>query len=200
MKRPIPAEIKVEPTREAESEETAELRVLLEQLQAELEKERKAKDKLEEELARLKAENQRLKALVSEKASPEDGHLRFPVEKISLGFLTGGADWDEKEGDDGLIVFLHPQDREDDTIKRAGKVRFELFDLTQEEVVVMGWDFTAEEAIKNWRNFPTGYQFKLPWKGSPPTASELILKATFTDLDGKDFIATKRIRVRLASE
>lgn len=194
------AEIKVEPAEEPGREEMAELKVLLEHLQAELEKEKEAKDKLKEEIAWLKAENQRLKAKVSEEVRKKDTQLRFTMEKISLGFLTGGANWDEKEGDDGLIVFLHPKDRDGDTIKWAGKVKFELFDLTQDEVVIMSWDFTAEETIKNWRTFPTGFHFKLPWKGPPPSASELILKAAFTDLDGKNFIATKTIRVRLGNE
>lgn len=200
IKEPSPAEIKVGPTEEPGREEAAELKGLLDHLQADLEKEKEAKNKLKEELARLKAENQRLKALASEEPGKKDAQLRFAVEKISLGFLTGGANWDEKEGDDGLIVFLHPKDQGGDTIKQAGQVRFELFDLTQDEVLIMSWGFTAEEAIENWQGFPTGFHFKLPWKDSPPSTADLILKAAFIDLDGKYFVATKKIRLHLGSE
>jgi hypothetical protein len=122
----------------------------------------------------------------------------FDVERISLGMLTGSADWDGQPGDDGVIVYLYPLDRSGDTVKRAGDFTFELFDLRHSEhPLVMSWHVAAAEAAGLWESFPGCYRFKLAWQGSSPPPPEPVLKATFVTLSGREFSETKQLRVKL---
>jgi hypothetical protein len=124
----------------------------------------------------------------------------FEVARVTLGMLTGAADWDGQPGDDGLIVYLYALDQSDDTVKRAGDCTFELFDLSRSDrPLAMVWHVPAAQAADLWQTFPGCYRFKLAWQGAPPTTTEPILKVTFAALSGKDFTATKRLRVRLPS-
>jgi len=127
--------------------------------------------------------------------------MPFGVVSISLGMLTGAANWDGRPGDDGVVVYLHPQDRTGDTVKAVGSCRFELLDLGRSsDFVVMLWDIPAAEAIQRWQTFPRCYRFQLAWTGAPPEATEPVLKATFTTLSGTEFTVTKKLRVRPASQ
>ena len=122
----------------------------------------------------------------------------FPVTSISLGMLTGGANWDAQPGDDGVVVYLYPLDRSGDEVKRAGDCTFELFDLSQKpSPLLMSWHIPAAEAATLWQSFPGCYRFTLAWRDSPPRTSEPILKATFVTLSGQEFTATKELRVEL---
>jgi outer membrane murein-binding lipoprotein Lpp len=122
----------------------------------------------------------------------------FDVEHISLGMLTGSADWDGQPGDDGVIVYLYPLDRSGDTVKRAGDFTFELFDLRHSErPLVMTWHVAAAQAAGLWETFPGCYRFKLAWQGSVPPPPEPVLKATLVTLSGREFSETKQLRVKL---
>ncbi len=122
----------------------------------------------------------------------------FEVASLALGMLTGAADWDGQPGDDGIIVYLYPLDQSGDTVKRAGDCTFELFDLNRSErPLIMTWHIPAAQAAESWQTFPGCYRFKLAWRGSAPTTTEPILKIAFVVLSGREFTATKRLRVVL---
>ena len=135
----------------------------------------------------------------AERGQPEAQTVQdFEVERISLGMLTGAAEWDGQPGDDGILVYLSPLDRSGDTVKRAGDCTFELFDLRQSEhPLVMKWHVAAGEAAGLWETFPGCYRFKLSWQGASPPPPEPILKVTFVTLSGREFAETKRLRVKL---
>jgi len=125
----------------------------------------------------------------------------FQVVEVSLGMLTGSANWDGQPGDDGVMVYLYPLDGSGDIVKRAGDFTFELFDLARRnDHLVATWHVAAAEAADLWLNFPGCYRFKLAWPGPVPSSSELMLKATVLTLPGEEFIATKRLRVHPADE
>lgn len=133
-----------------------------------------------------------------ESTPPPETVEDFEVERISLGMLTGSADWDGKPGDDGIIVYLYPLDRSGDTVKRAGDCTFELFDLRRSEhPLVMKWHVAAAEAAGLWQTFPGCYRFKLSWQGPVPPPPQPVLKATFLTLSGREFSETKQLRVKL---
>jgi len=122
----------------------------------------------------------------------------FEVAGVTLGMLTGAANWDGQPGDDGIIVYLYPLDQSEDTVKRAGDCTFELFDLNRSDrPLIMTWHIPAAQAAGLWQTFPGCYRFKLAWQGSPPTTTKPILKVTFVDLAGKEFTTTKSLRVHL---
>jgi len=125
----------------------------------------------------------------------------FEVARISLGMLTGSANWDGQPGDDGIMVYLYPLDQSGDTVKRAGDCTFELFDLSRsKQHLTMTWHIPAAQAAGHWQTFPGCYRFKLAWQGSPPEAERPILKVTFLTLTGQQFTETKRLRVQRAPE
>ena len=122
----------------------------------------------------------------------------FEVASLSLGMLTGATEWDGQPGDDGIVVYLYPLDQSGDTVKRAGDCTFELFDLSRSEhPLVMTWHIPAAQAAEFWQTFPGCYRFKLAWRGSPPETTEPVLKIAFVTLSGREFTATKRVRVVL---
>lgn len=138
----------------------------------------------------------------SPKVAPTGEPAReFEVAEITLGMLTGAANWDGEPGDDGVLVYLYPLDDSGDILKRAGDFTFELFDLRRRSShVVASWHIAALETADLWLNFPGCFRFKLAWPESPPTSAELVLKATFVTLSGREFVATKTLRVEPAPE
>ena len=117
--------------------------------------------------------------------TPEDLEHVFSAEKIVIDGLSGGADYDGKPGDDGVTVYLRPVDRDGDTVKVAGDIHIELFDLAAAEgqTQIGQWDFAASEVSALWYSaFCTQhYTIKCPWPTDPPTGRTLTIVARFTD-------------------
>jgi len=126
----------------------------------------------------------------------------FYVQTISLGKYTGGADFDDKPGDDGIKVFLKPIDSNGDTIKAAGSVAVQLYDLAQPEdkTLIGEYKWSVDEVAKAFSGGFIAYQFtfKCPWKSGPPVHKDITVRVEFTDyLTGKQFIAQKLCKVDL---
>jgi len=160
---------------------------------------------------RLSEENTRLKSLAEEKAQQIQtlqalGDKRldkiYHVAKIELGRYTGGIDTDQKPGHDAVKVYLQPVDADGSTIKAAGSVKVQLYDLAAEPkanlVGEYAWD--VDEARKHWASgFMTNYySFICPWKSSPPEHDEITVRVEFVDyLTGKTFTAQKACKLEL---
>jgi hypothetical protein len=131
---------------------------------------------------------------------PERLHGLFTTHGIRLGRLTGGADLDSsKPGDEGLKIYLIPQDETGDDFKAAGSVAIEAFDLAATETRVGRWEFTADEARKHWNGSALLYLYVLtcPWQ-TVPQHDKLTIKVTFSDaLTGRSFEAQTTATVKL---
>ena len=117
--------------------------------------------------------------------SDNDLKLVFAPEKIELGTLTGGADYDEKPGHDGVNVYIRPIDRDGDAVKVAGDIRVQLLDLAappgQRDV---GEYFIPHDQVsKLWYGkFATyHYTVRCPWQHGPPANHEITIRVTFVD-------------------
>ena len=166
--------------------------------------------KLEQENVKLRAEAGKLRETITAQGTqietlqalgPKRLDKLFYVTSIKLGRYTGGVDLDGKEGDDGIRVYLIPQDADGHTLKAAGNVRVQLFDLAAEEKdrMIATYTFTVETIGKNWAGgfLTKHYKFDCPWK-TPPARAEITVRASFTDyLTGKDFTAQKLCKVDL---
>lgn len=126
----------------------------------------------------------------------------YHVEAIKLGQYTGGADLDGQDGDDGVKVFLRPIDARGDTIKAAGSVTVQLYDLAAptDKTLVAEYKWSVDEVAKAFSGgfMAYHYTFTCPWKNAPPAHAALTVRVAFVDyLTGKTFSTQKLCKVDL---
>ena len=136
--------------------------------------------------------------------APDRLNYLVHVERIEFGRFSRGYD-DNKDGiDDGLNLYLALADAQGDTIKAAGDVAIEVWDLAApaQEQRLGHWLFPAQELAQYWLGGPMAnhYRFKLAWPhGSLPQHRNLTVKLTFTDaLTGQTFEIQQMFTVALA--
>jgi hypothetical protein len=127
----------------------------------------------------------------------------FYVTGLELGRRSGGLDTDGKDGDDGVMVYLQPVDRDGHVIKAAGEATIQLYDLANkpDENMIGEYRWPLDELGKRWAGgFLGSSQFSLmcPWLHGPPAHDQLTIRVTFIDyLTGKTFTAQKVVTVHL---
>jgi hypothetical protein len=100
----------------------------------------------------------------------------FTVSSIQIDKLTAWRG-------DALKVYVVPKDADGDTIKAAGAITVEAFDLSKEDNQLLNkWDFAAADAGKNWHEsfVVSGYALTCS-AGAPIEASEITVRVTFKD-------------------
>jgi hypothetical protein len=122
-------------------------------------------------------------------------HL-FTVQSVKLGKFTGGWDFDGDDVEDGIRVFVIPQDQHDSLLKSAGRVKVQLYDLNAapEEVLLAEYTYDASEVAEYWASGFMGshFAFDCAWKDTTPSAGEATVRVEFVDaLTGKTFRAQK---------
>jgi hypothetical protein len=174
-------------------------------------------DKLSEALARvteLQEENRRLddqartmSAQVVALQGLDDKRLDVlpHVERLSLGWFTGGVDLNGTGADDAVRVFISPIDQYGNSFLAAGSAKVQVYDLAAapEENLVARRELTIEQMIELWSTgFGGGhYTVDCPWDAAPPAHKELTVKVQFTEyLTGKTFSAQKAVTVNLAGK
>lgn len=126
----------------------------------------------------------------------------FYVADLELGRRCGGVDKDNKPGDEGVIVYFQPVDRDGHVIKAAGEATVQLYDLANPPAqnLIGEYHWSVDELGSTWAGgFLGSSQFSLlcPCAG-PPAHEQITIRATFVDyLTGKTFTATKTVPVRL---
>ena len=136
---------------------------------------------------------------------PERLNALFVVDRLELGSLTGGADYDGVPGDDGVTVYLRPLDADGHVLKAAGEIIVELLDTG-----VPGSPRSLGQYVYNdpselgklWhgRFLTDHYTIRCPWDPAtgPPTRREVVINVTFYDfLTGKRLTATRAVTVEL---
>jgi hypothetical protein len=115
----------------------------------------------------------------------DDLKLLFTPVKIEIASLSGGEDYDGKPGDDGVTVYIRPVDRDGDTLKVAGDLRVELYDLAAPsgENLIGQYAVPVARAAELWYGkFMTyHYTMRCPWLNGPPKHEEITIRATFVD-------------------
>lgn len=121
-----------------------------------------------------------------------------------FGRFTGPFD-DNKDGiDDGLNIYLVIKDRHRDTIKAAGQVQIELWDLAapQAQRQLGSWTFPLDKVADYWLSglMADHYKFKLPWPdNNTPHHTNLTIKLRFKDaMTGTEFELQKLIKVAIS--
>ena len=158
---------------------------------------------LKRRVEQLEGENEELTGRVKQLAamSPEAKLEALPdVVRIELGRRTGLFD---KEGDgrkDKLIVYVRPYDDSADTIKAAGSIRVQLWDLNADadSAQIGQWEVGGAELKEYWAGtFLTNY-YRLKFDVGELLVDhegELTLNVTFIDyITGKVLTAQKVLK------
>jgi len=172
----------------------------LESARAETETANQAVSQARRELAR---RQKRIDTLVS--LGPERLKKLYYAKAVKLGQYTGGADLDGQSGDDGVKVFLRPIDANGDTIKAAGSVTIQLYDLCQpaDKTLIGQYEFSVDEVSKAFSGGFLTYHFSFtcPWKSGPPKHAGITVRVEFIDyLTGKTLSTQKVCKIDLPPE
>ncbi len=150
---------------------------------------RRLRRELDEAQQRLAAQKAAIEALhrqlqIARGLSDQDLQRIYYPDQIVLERLTGGEDFDHKPGDDGVVVFVRPVDREGDPIKVAGRLRVEVYDLTAPsgQKLIGTCEFGPDELAKMWygKLWTYHYTVRCPWR-RPPRTNEVTVRVTFID-------------------
>ncbi len=122
--------------------------------------------------------------------------LVTPV-RIELVAPSGGYNTDGQAGDDGLVLYVRPFDRDGHVIKCAGTIKVTILDPLSppNSNVVAGYDFDAADTRKMWhgRLMTQHFTVRCPWPaGQVPIHDELIAHVVFTDLQTGRMLTTER--------
>lgn len=166
--------------------------------------------KLKDELAACKVEAENLRQTVAEQRKQLDVARGFtdadrkkifaPVQ-INILTISGGENYDDKPGDDGVTVHFQPLDEVGDALKVAGDVRIELYDLANPEgrKLIGEYYVPADKIGENWygKLMTYHYTIRCPWQQGPPQHSEITIRLTFVDyLSQRVINAQKVVTVR----
>jgi hypothetical protein len=154
----------------------------------------------EQQASDLAATNQALQEQLAAQVAgtPGDRKYAFTVESLEIASQSGGMDTDKKPGHDVVVVFLEPKDRDGATIKAAGTIRVQLFDLAAAE----GKRLLAEKTIKPsqcsdaFSDSLLAYHYRIDLPLKSPVHTQLTIQAELVDvLTGKPHRAQKAIRI-----
>jgi len=127
--------------------------------------------------------------------SREDLERLFYPERLEIDKLSGGYDEDGLPGDDGVVIYLRPIDRDGDTIKVVGDIRVELYDLENPsgQKLIGEYFFPADEVSRYWygKLLTQHFTLKCPWQQGPPQHRELTVRVTFVDFLTQRVVATQ---------
>lgn len=138
-----------------------------------------------------------------EELAPPAGELVDPrITHIHLNpLLTGGADLDDKSGDDGVSVVVEPRNAADQFSAVAGPLSIVVLDPAKEGEAarVARWDFSVQETREMMQRsvFGRGIHLQLPWSGVAPENPKLHLFVRYTAPDGAKLEANREIFVEL---
>jgi hypothetical protein len=139
-----------------------------------------------------------------EGASVEHEELVDPhVMHIHLNpLLTGGSDFDDQPGDEGVSIVVEPRNNANQYVAIAGPISIVLLDpaLQGDAARVARWDFTLQETRDLMKRsvFGKGVHLRLPWPSRPPTNSRLHVHVRYTTPDGGKLEADREIFIESA--
>lgn len=122
---------------------------------------------------------------VARSISEDDLKKIFYPERLVIDKLSGGENYDNKPGDDGVTVYLQPVDKDGDVIKVAGDIRIQLYDLAAppQQNFLGEYFIPVDQVGKLWHGklLTNHYTIKCPWTHGPPKHDEITIRATFVD-------------------
>ncbi len=108
-------------------------------------------------------------------------------DKIELERLSGAYDNDGKPGDDGIVLYVQPVDRDGSVIKAAGTIDVKLVDLANppDDMVIATYHFDPPTTRSLWygRLMTNHFTVRCPWPPNRlPEHPDITAQVTFTEL------------------
>ncbi len=125
----------------------------------------------------------------------------FAPVKLEIASLSGGADYDDKPGDDGITVHLRPRDADGNVVKAVGRMKVQLVDNTKLDaprvLAVCPFD-DPDEVRKTWygRFGTQHFTLKCPFPAGAnlPESRRVLVSVEFLDLlTGRTLTASKEL-------
>ena len=147
------------------------------------------KDELKQQVGRLESENTDLTEQV-ENLSVMSGEVRLEaipaLKSVVIGRRSGLFDKDKDGIKEKLIVYVQPLDETGDSIKAAGKVEVELWDLNADsaEAMLGKWEVEPAELKMLWAKTMSTNHYRLTFDVAElleEGQEELTIKVEFTD-------------------
>ena len=118
--------------------------------------------------------------------------------------LTGGNDFDQQPGDDGLSILIEPRNRRDQYVPQAGAISVVVIDPAQTGAAsrIARWDFdltATQQKLKN-SSAADGIHLQLPWPAKAPEHNRLKLYVRYETADGRKLQTDREIFVALPGE
>lgn len=125
----------------------------------------------------------------------------FAPVALEIASLSGGANYDDKPGDDGVTVHLRPKDADGQVVKVPGKIAIQLLDNTDLAApkVIAVCEFEKPEDLRRlWMGIlgTNHYTVRCPFPEGValPASRKLQVGASFVDfLTGKTLTTSKEI-------
>jgi hypothetical protein len=148
--------------------------------------------------SRPKAEMTPTAPSVEEFPSAQEKLIDPRITHIRLNPLaTGGADLDDKPGDDGVSLLIEPRNAADQYVPIAGPVSVVVLDPAKQDAAarVARWDFSVHEVRESMAgsSLSKGIHLQLPWPHERPDATRLHLYVRYTTPEGAQMEADREI-------
>lgn len=162
----------------------------------------RAVEQRDEQIAALTRQVEALQSFTADRPSGA-----FAPVKIEIASLSGGGNFDEKPGDDGVTVHLRLYDADGDTLKAPGRIRIQVTDnasLAEPRVLAVCEIATVEELRAAWHGrFGTShFTVRCPFTkdAATPAGPTVDVRAEFTDyLTGVTLTTLKQLPVSKSS-
>lgn len=124
------------------------------------------------------------------------------VEEIRLNpVYTGGENFDQMPGDDGIVVLIEPRGSRGEVLAQPGKVSVVVVDpaIPNDRARVARWDLSEQEVADHVQREAgrRGIQLKLPWTQSRPENSKLHLFVRYETPDGRELESDREFYVNV---
>jgi hypothetical protein len=135
-----------------------------------------------------------------EPADPRITHIKIDPRR------TGGTDFDQESGDDGITLVVEPRNAADEFVPLAGPLSIVVLDYDRRadgEAARLGrWELDASQVERSMtnNNLEQGVHLRLAWSEAKPTGNKLLVAVRYTTVDGRQLEARRDIFITLPGQ
>lgn len=119
---------------------------------------------------------------------------------------TGGTDFDDEPGDDGISLVIEPRNEDNEFVPLAGPLSIVVLDYGRrrdgDDSRLGRWELDAQQVERSMTNndLERGVHLRLAWSDRKPKDSKLMVAVRYTTADGRTLEAQRDIFVTLPGQ